>query len=110
MLGAAELHRPTAADAEDVLPAALSRLRQRGLPSSPRTPTDSLLTLRHLCGRGPRAGISKSNWSRTSWGPLRFKICGVLSDTNVRNKEEMVTSGSETTGLSAKYAPRSKWT
>lgn len=37
---------------------------------------------------------SKFNWSHMSWGSICFKIWGVVSDTNVRNKKEMVTSSS----------------
>lgn len=58
----------------------------------------------------PGLCLSKSNWSHVSWGSICFKIWGVVSDTNVRNKKEMVTSSSETTGLRAKYTPQSKWT
>lgn len=41
--------------------------------------------------------ISKFNWSHMSWGSICFKIWGVVPDTNVRNKMEMVTFSSETT-------------
>lgn len=58
----------------------------------------------------PGSCISKFNWSHMSWGSICFKIWGVVSDTNVRNKKQMVTSSSETTGLRATYTPRSKWT